>query len=61
VALVEGDSQSFQPGRDGVGRQVRAGDALPLAHQKLRQAAHADAAYADEVVREIMYRLFIFH
>ncbi len=49
VAQVDAHPQVRQPPGDGAFGQVRAADAVPLAHQQLRQAAHADAADADEV------------
>ena len=42
--------QVRQPAGDGAPGQIGAAHAEPLAHQQLRQAAHADAADADEVV-----------
>ena len=50
VALEEFQAQALQTAGDGSGRQVRAADLKAAPHQELRQAAHADAADADEVV-----------
>jgi len=50
VAQVDAHSQPRQPPGDGAFGQIRAAHPVPLAHQQLRQAAHADAADADEVV-----------
>ena len=50
MALVKQDSQGLQARGAGIGRQIGAAHPMPLAHQQFGQAAHADAADADEVV-----------
>ena len=60
VAQMDAHPQIGQPPGDGAFGQVRAAHRVALAHQELRQAAHADAADADEVVGGFIVQ-FIFH
>ena len=50
VPLVDGHPQGGEARGDGAAIEVGAADLVALAHQKLCQPAHADAADADEVV-----------
>ena len=47
---MDAHSQVRQPPGNGAPGQIRAAHRIALAHQQLRQAAHANAADADEVV-----------
>jgi hypothetical protein len=50
MAQVNPHPQALQAPGDVVGGHIGAGHRVALTHQQLRQAAHADAADADEVV-----------
>ena len=60
VALINAHPQPRQPPGDVPLGQIRAAHPVALAHQQLRQAAHADAADADEVVGCVIVQFHYF-
>ena len=50
VPFADGHPQALKPPGNGALSRIGAADLVALAHEQLRQTAHADAADADEVV-----------